>query len=140
MKRLMLKKLSEYLSGEKKVKFAYLFGSYAKNNTGPLSDIDIAIYLDDKINKGERFDFRLELMAQISILLKRESIDLIILNDSDISLAYEVIYHGKLIYSKNELKRIRYETKVMSFYFDRKYYYDRHAKLLIEQIAKEGIL
>ncbi|MFW6174097.1 MAG: type VII toxin-antitoxin system MntA family adenylyltransferase antitoxin [Elusimicrobiota bacterium] len=136
----MIKKLSEYLSGKKEVKFAYLFGSHAKNDTGPLSDIDIAVYLDKKINKNERFDLRLEFMAQISLLLKRESIDLIILNDSDIPLAYEVIYHGRLFHSKNELQRIRYETKVMGFYFDRKYYYDRHAKLLIENIAKEGIL
>ena len=79
-------------------------------------------------------------MAQISKLLKREDIDLIILNDSDISLSYEVIYYAKPICSRDELKRIRYEAKIMSLYFDRKYYYDRHAKLLIENIAKEGIL
>jgi len=133
-------KLTEYFSRKRGVKFAYLFGSCSKNNKGPLSDIDIAIYLDDKIKKDERFDFRLEIMAQISKLLKREDIDLIILNDSDISLAYEVIYYAKLIYSKDELKRIRYEAKIMSLYFDRKYYYDRHAKFLIENIAKEGIL
>lgn len=140
MKRFEFERLAKDLSRKREVKFAYLFGTYAKNSTSPLSDIDIAIYLDEKIKEEERFNFRLELIARVSKLLKREDIDLIILNDSYISLAYEVIYYGKLIFSNNELKRIRFEAKVMSLYFDRKYYYDRHAKLLVEHIAKEGIL
>lgn len=140
MNRLKFKELAKYFSARKEVNFVYLFGSCAKNNSGLLSDIDIAIYLNDKINEEERFNFRLALMAQISHLLKMEYIDLIILNDCDISLAHEVIYHGKPIYSRDELKRIRFEAKVMSSYFDRRYYYDRHAKLLIENIAREGIL
>jgi len=140
MKKLKFQKLAQYFSRKREVKFAYLFGSYTKDNTCPLSDVDIAVYLDDKIKEDERFNFRLESMAQVSKLLKREDIDLIILNDSEISLAYEVIYYGKPIYSRDELKRIRFEARAMSLYFDRKYYYDRHAKLLVEHIAKEGIL
>ena len=120
--------------------FTYLFGSNAKNKITSLSDIDLAVYYDDHIKENERFNLRLKLLAQISNLLKREDIDLVILNDSNIALTYEVIRYGKLICSKDELKRIRYEARIMSLYFDRKYYYDRHARLLIRDIAKGGIL
>ncbi len=33
------------------VKFAYLFGSVAEGEAGPLSDIDIAVYLDPLTSK-----------------------------------------------------------------------------------------
>lgn len=140
MKKLEFQKLENFLSRKKEVRFAYLFGSNAKNKITSLSDIDLAVYFDDHIKENERFNLRLKLLVQISNLLKREDIDLIILNDSDISLAYEVVRHGKLVCSKDELKRIRYEARIMGLFFDRKYYYDRHARLLVRDIAKEGIL
>ncbi|MFQ6071035.1 MAG: nucleotidyltransferase domain-containing protein [Candidatus Aminicenantales bacterium] len=140
MKGFEFQMLAKELSRRGEVKFAYIFGSYAKASTCSLSDIDIAVYVDEKIKEDRVFNLRLELIARVSKLLKREDIDLIILNGSDISLAFEVIYYGKLIFSRDELQRIRFEARVMSLYFDRKYYYDRHARLLIEHIAKEGIL
>lgn len=122
------------------IKFAYLFGSYARNDVGPMSDIDIAIYLDDEIDENKRFDIRLELIGKVGRLLKTEKLDLIILNDVDIALAYQVVYDGKIIYCKDELKRIRFEARTMSQYFDQQYYYRRHAKMTIDRIAAEGIL
>lgn len=122
------------------IKFAYLFGSYARNDVGPMSDIDIALYLDDETDEHKRFDIRLELIGEVGRLLKTEKLDLIILNDVDIALAYRVIYDGKIIYCKDELKRIRFEARTMSQYFDQQYYYRRHAKMTISRIAKEGIL
>ncbi|HHJ07268.1 MAG TPA: nucleotidyltransferase domain-containing protein [Anaerolineae bacterium] len=35
---------------DENVKFAYLFGSQAAGKAAPLSDVDIAVYLDDKAN------------------------------------------------------------------------------------------
>lgn len=122
------------------VRFAYLFGSYAKQDTGPLSDIDIAVYLDDSLDEYKRFDLRLELISRMSGIFKTDKIDLVILNDIDLALAYRVVKDGKIIYCKDELEQIRFEAKTMSLYFDNQYYYNRHAKLSIERIAKEGIL
>lgn len=129
-----------YFSDRPEIKAGYLFGSWAKASAGRLSDIDIAVYLDEEIAEYKRFDIRLELIGGAGSLLKTDKIDLVILNDVDIFLAYQIIYFGKNIYCKDELNRIRYEAKIFSLYFDQQYYYDRHAKLTIERIAKEGIL
>ena len=51
------------LEKTKAVKFAYLFGSQARENTGPLSDIDIAVYVDKRNNL---FSFRLLLQEEIA--------------------------------------------------------------------------
>lgn len=131
---------SRYFSLRDKIRFAYLFGSQAKNEVGRLSDIDIAVYLDERIDEYKRFDIRLELIGEVGRLLESENIDLVILNDVDVFLAYQVVYFGKIIYCRDELNRIRYEAKILSLYFDQQYYYERHSKLSIERIAKEGIL
>lgn len=133
-------KIGEYFSTRREIKFAYLFGSQAKGNAGRLSDVDIGVYIDERTDEYKRFDIRLELIGEAGRLLGNDNIDLVILNDVDIFLAYQVIYFGKIIYSKDELRRIRYEATILSLYFDQQYYYERHTELTIERIAKEGIL
>ena len=48
---------------KKKIKFIFLFGSYARNKANLLSDLDIAIYYDG--NNKERFHFRLKALNQL---------------------------------------------------------------------------
>lgn len=45
------------------VKFAYIFGSRARGDAGPLSDVDVAVFLDGRV---EPFDCRLRLMEKLS--------------------------------------------------------------------------
>ena len=42
---------------------AYLFGSQARGQAGPLSDVDVAILLDANVSQAEAFDLQLHLMA-----------------------------------------------------------------------------
>ena len=133
-------RIYKYFSTRSEIGFAYLFGSQAKNEAGRLSDIDIAVYLDEKIDEYKRFDIRLKLIAKAISLLETDKIDLVILNDIPLSLPYRVVRDGKIVYCRDELKRIHFEARIMTRYFDRKYYYDRHTELSIEAIAKEGIL
>ena len=74
----MQNKLKEYLNNNNDVLFAYLFGSYAKNNFTQKSDIDIAIYLNNNTNI---FDKKLQIHHDLSKLLKKE-VDLIVLNET----------------------------------------------------------
>jgi len=68
--------LKEFFSNIKDVKFAYLFGSYAKNTQNKNSDIDIAIYFEKDTNI---FDKTLEIHHKLEILFKKE-IDIVCLN------------------------------------------------------------
>lgn len=126
--------------GRNKVTFAYLFGSQARGETGPRSDLDIAVYLNEGLEKSDRFDLRLRLISDLSVVFQTDRLDLILLRDLPLSFQFRVVKEGKLIYCKDELQRIRFEFRVMSHCFDRQYYYRRHTKLLIERVAKEGIL
>jgi hypothetical protein len=57
----LLDVIKNFLANTRVVKFAYLFGSHARGNAGPLSDVDLAVYLDNRMNL---FSARLSLLTQ----------------------------------------------------------------------------
>ncbi len=93
-----------------KVEFAYLFGSIPQGSSGPLSDIDIAVYL----NKEPSLDEELDLHHFLSRELKTDSLDLVILNRSkNIILMDEIIRTGLLLFEKNPELREDFELNVI---------------------------
>lgn len=45
------------------VLFTYLFGSQATGKVTPMSDVDIAVYFDERLSATEQFRLRLELIG-----------------------------------------------------------------------------
>lgn len=99
------------------VKLVYLFGSQATGDVGPLSDYDFAVYLDEK-NGRKKFDLQLEIMNDLSLQLKRDNIDVLVLNDIDSpELKYNIIRDGVVIFEKEPFK-VLLEPKILNEYFD----------------------
>jgi predicted nucleotidyltransferase len=99
------------------LKLVYLFGSQATGKTGPLSDYDFAVYLDEKEPK-KRFDTRLKLIAEISEIFKTDKVDICVLNDIEgPELKYNIIKEGIVIFEKEPFKII-VEPRILNEYFD----------------------
>lgn len=122
------------------VRFAYLFGSHAKGSAGSLSDVDIAVFLDERAVRERALPTRLDLAGRLARHHGTDRIDLVVLNESPLLLRFQVVRHGRLLYSIDERKRIRFEAETMGRYFDQSYYHKRHARATIDRIAREGIL
>lgn len=133
------KRLLEFIRGQEYIKLAYLFGSVAKGKEGKLSDVDIAIFLDESLSKKEIFNLQLKLMSELTSILKTDKIDLIVMNNAPLLLKYNIIKHGKILKDEIETK-VRVESRILSDYLDMKYYIDRHTNLAIKRIAKEGLI
>jgi len=131
------KELTEYFSSKDNVILAYLFGSTVRGDAGRLSDVDIGVLLDEKIPKKDRFDLELKLISDIAILIKKNKIDLIILNESPLLLAYNIIKSGVILKS-DEVERVKFETKILSMYLDEKYYIKRHTDETLKRVAEVG--
>lgn len=114
---------------------AYVFGSRAQGNSGPLSDYDIAVLLDEKINPRQYFDLKLRLAGEFSAFLKTDKIDLVILNNAPSILVMNVISHGKILFDQNKKYRIAFETYAMARYFDRLPYEERYIQYMTEKYA-----
>ena len=112
--------LADFFQRQAEIEIAYIFGSIARGTESALSDIDIAILIDDQqINDDKfRYGYKAEILADLMKILKKNNVDLVILNEANTLLRHRVLYHGRLIYSKNEKKRIEFQTNTIDKYID----------------------
>jgi Nucleotidyltransferase domain. len=116
-KKELSKKLLPVFRKHPEVKLAYLFGSRVKAKTGPLSDYDFAIYLEEE-DKRIIFEIKLQLLSEIGRVLQSDKIDLVILNTVESpELKYNIIKEGELIFER-EPYRILVEPRILNEYFD----------------------
>lgn len=114
--------LKEYFKDRDEILFAYIFGSLATKTSNKLSDIDIAIFIDQKkINeKDYRYGYQAEFLTDLMKILKTNKVDLVILNSAPILLKHRVIYFGELIYSVDERERVKFQVDTINRYMDYK--------------------
>lgn len=94
---------------------AYLFGSQVQGDIGPMSDIDVALLLDDADETGM---IRSNLRASLTAAIDQERVDVVFLNRAPIELAHAIVVVGELIYERDAYTRVEYEAKIMSLYCD----------------------
>lgn len=97
------------------VVFAYLFGGLAAGRVNPLSDVDIAVYINDNRDLA---NYKLALYDRITDALGTGEVDLIILNTAPISIAGRVLQNKKLLIDKEPFRRHAYESLVLREFFD----------------------
>lgn len=114
-----IKKIVAYCKSKPEIKLAYIFGSQANGETGPISDYDFAFYVGMK-DSGKIFDLQIKLINDLSDVIKvdSEKIDIVMINTVEKpELLYDIIKEGKLIFER-EPYRVLVEPKIMNRYFD----------------------
>jgi predicted nucleotidyltransferase len=106
---------TEVLMKDSIVVFAYLFGGLAAGRVNPLSDVDIAVYVNDDLDLA---DYKLTLFDRITDALGTAEVDLIILNTAPISIAGRILQNKKLLVDKDPFKRHAYESLALREFFD----------------------
>jgi predicted nucleotidyltransferase len=87
-----INQVKKWLSEEAGIKFAILFGSFAKGTSHPDSDIDLAIELDTPLSAERKLNI-LQSLGEIT----DKKIDLIDLKTVGEPLLNQIIQHGKVI-------------------------------------------
>jgi len=129
----LMKRIREALGREEEILFAYLYGSAAYDPNLSIGDIDVAAYLkpadiEKHIRKEE------ELTALLATKLHTDEIDLRILNGLPLVFKYNVLKNGKLLFSRDELQRVDFETSVMIRFLELKPYLDEYRQMLSQRI------
>jgi predicted nucleotidyltransferase len=127
-----IERVKRFLDREPSVKFAYLFGSVAEQTAGPLSDIDIAVYLDRRYNQ---FAKRLTLMDALAKVLRSEHFDFVVLNRAPITLKFAVIKTG-IVLKEDRQERVDFELRATQEYLATAYLREVQIGYLKEQLRK----
>ncbi|MDZ7334436.1 MAG: nucleotidyltransferase domain-containing protein [candidate division KSB1 bacterium] len=91
--------------------FCYCFGSLVTNTYSNNSDVDLAFYVHPD---AANYDFKLTLYAECSRALKRNDIDIVILNDlQNLILSESIARDGILLYDSEPEQRAAYELKAI---------------------------
>ena len=93
--------------------------------------------LDESLSKKDMFNEELDLISELTCVLKSDKIDLVVLNDAPLLLKYNIIKDGHVLKS-DETKRIAFETGVMSRYLDEQSHIKRHTDMILQRIARSG--
>lgn len=134
-----LRKLRSFIKKQKYIRVAYLFGSAATGKTGPLSDIDLAFYLDERLSKSQRHSKLLLFISKITVILGTDRVDVVIMNDAPLLLNFNIIKNGKVIACNSNSKRVVFEARIMCEFLDRNYYDSMFIKKDFERIEKVGL-
>jgi hypothetical protein len=99
------------------ISLVYLFGSYVERKNSSLSDIDIGIVFSENIpnNISEVYN---ELYFMFSDMFKGKAIDIVFLHQATLELQFDVIRHGKNIFSVSEDEKSKFEDRVAMLYMD----------------------
>lgn len=93
---------------------AYLFGSHARAQAHPESDVDVAVLVDSGPfpDAASRFDLRLRLIGELMRTLGMNDIDVVMLNDAPPELGRKVVQEGIRVYAPDGEAARAYERDV----------------------------
>lgn len=117
-KNSLTSRIKDLLLSEKSTLFAYLYGSFL--GAGPFRDIDVAAYADPAAfkNTDKMFSYGLSLAAKVDLAVSGVTVDLRLLNLAPTPFKFGVITKGKVIFTRDDQKRIDFEVRTRSLYFD----------------------
>jgi predicted nucleotidyltransferase len=110
-----LDRLGPLLAEHPAVRFAYLFGGAGRGALRPLSDIDVAVYLDEAVDPVPA---RLALIGAVTKRLATDEIDLVVLNTAPTALLGRVLQSRRVIADTDRFLRHRFESLALRTFLD----------------------
>jgi uncharacterized protein len=97
---------------------AYVFGSVARGDAQPHSDLDVAVYLDETAGAEGVFGADAEIAADLMAALGRNDVDVVILNRAPPLLYHRVLRDGRRVLARDLRATTGREGRALSRYCD----------------------
>ncbi|MEM5778447.1 MAG: nucleotidyltransferase domain-containing protein [Candidatus Aenigmatarchaeota archaeon] len=127
-----MESISKVLKKHKEIVFGYLYGSVAKDQCKKDSDIDIGIFLKEDFKKDINYEIKLAMEIEEKTNLK--NVEVVVLNNKNLRFVNQVLKYGKLIFSRDEKKRIAFETLMLKKYIDFKPHFIEYDKMRLKRL------
>lgn len=121
---------TEIFSSKGEIIAAYIYGSFLRKNI--FEDIDIGILINDDFKPDVLYE--VDLAGKLEKKLKNDlivfkPIDLRILNDMSLRFLFSLLKKSKILFSRDDFTRIKFESKVVKEYLDIKPHQDLYDKM-----------
>ncbi len=126
-KQSIIERISSRLKRQKKINFAYIFGSFVSEKK--FSDIDIGIFVASESNIDSLY-FELKMEKELHSLLHLP-VDVRIVNNAPLSFVYHVIKEGILIKDEDPSQRADFEGLIFKKYLDCAFFRKQYLKEVI---------
>ena len=130
--------IAAYLAEQMDVVVGYLFGSVARGQATPRSDVDIAVLLDPELDAQTMVERQLALMSTLAPYSDLE-VQVVLLNQATPLLAYEAVREGVCLVERTQAERVAFEVAAMKRYFDVQPMLAFHQQALFKQIREVGL-
>jgi predicted nucleotidyltransferase len=111
-------RIAEVLRPRPEILEAYLFGSLAREDTNPQSDVDIAVLVERSGAPGFPFGYAADLAADVTGALHGAVVDVVVLNDAPPLLYQRVLRDGIRLLARDLRATTTREGRALSRYCD----------------------
>lgn len=131
-----IKELTQALKRIRDIQAAYLFGSQAKQSAGCLSDVDVAILIDQQRSSDVQRQVGLVAFQAITRILERNDVDLVELNQAPTILRYAATVHGRPLFVRPGRDTHRLRFRIMREFEDFRSYLERRRHALKRELSR----
>ena len=110
--------LASALEARPEVLEAYVFGSRARNAATPLSDVDVAVYIDPALAPSAPYGYAADLSAALGATIGNRDVDVVVLNDAPPLLYHRAIAESVRIVARDLCATTTREGRALSRYCD----------------------
>ncbi|HEY65876.1 MAG TPA: nucleotidyltransferase domain-containing protein [Caldilineae bacterium] len=138
----IVRRLRRYLPAileKQPIQLAYLYGSVARDEITPFSDIDIALVGERAFSPHERLDLMLNIALEVEDRCGLQDVDVRVINDAPLLLQGRVVTEGILLYARSDSERVRYETATRMRYFDYLPIHQRLRNAFLANVREQGL-
>lgn len=111
--------LARYSRRRPEILAAYLFGSVARGQAGPLSDVDIAFLLEPAHRHlAHSLAYQASRLSDLMALLKTDAVDLVLLPAPSPLLQHRILRDKHVLFCRNDRRRLAFEIRASQTYLD----------------------
>lgn len=114
----LAERIVDVLSARQEILEAYLFGSQARGEGQAHSDIDVAVFVDEKNVEPGPFGYRSALTSTLMSGLATNAVDVVVLNGAPPLLYHRVLRDGVRLFSRDLRATTRREGQALSRHCD----------------------